>query len=108
MLLAKALVKAGYEVCYNAKNGKEAVEMYRQFTPELVFMDINMPVMDGLEASGHIFKLSGQLNREVRIIMLSAVGDDEVVKQAKDLGIKTFLVKPFDDYKIISAIARAE
>lgn len=108
MLLTKALTKAGYEVCRDAKNGKEAVDMYRQLAPELIFMDINMPIMDGLEASGRIFEISRQMNHDVRIIMLSAVGDDEVVKKAKALGIKTFLSKPFDDYKIISAISRAE
>lgn len=108
MLLTKALVKAGYEVCRDAKNGKEAIDMYRQLAPDLIFMDINMPIMDGLEASGHIFEISRQQGRAVQIIMLSAVGDDEVVKKAKALGIKTFLNKPFDDYKIISAISRAD
>ncbi len=108
MLLTKALTKAGYEVCHDAKNGKEAVDMYRQLNPDLIFMDINMPVMDGLEASGHIFEIGRQNDRAVRIIMLSAVGDDEVVKKAKALGINTFLNKPFDDYKIISALSRAD
>jgi two-component system chemotaxis response regulator CheY len=64
-------------------------------------MDITMPVMDGLEASGEILKMDPQ----ARIIMLSAMGDEQIVNRAKELGIDNFLKKPFNDYKIISAIS---
>ena len=76
--------------------------MYKSLKPDLVFMDITMPIMDGLEAA----KLIKELDPQARIIMLSAMGDDEIVGQAKELGIDIFLKKPFDDYKIISAISK--
>lgn len=101
-LLGKALEKYGYEVCGNAKNGREGVELYKSLKPDLVFMDITMPIMDGLEA----VKLIKEFDPQAKIIMLSAMGDDEIVKQAKELGIDIFLKKPFDDYKIISAISK--
>ncbi len=101
-LLGKALEKHGYEVCGNAKNGREGVELYKSLKPDLVFMDITMPIMDGLEA----VKLIKEFDPQAKIIMLSAMGDDEIVKQAKELGIDIFLKKPFDDYKIISAISK--
>lgn len=75
--------------------------MYQSLKPDLVFMDITMPVMDGLEASGEILKMDPQ----ARIIMLSAMGDEQIVNRAKELGIDNFLKKPFNDYKIISAIS---
>ena len=101
-LLAKTLEKNGYEVCGKAKNGREGVELFQALNPDLVFMDITMPIMDGLEAAGNI-KAN---NPNAKVIMLSAMGDEEVVQQAHSLGIDIFLKKPFDDYKIISAISK--
>ncbi|MFZ5985947.1 MAG: response regulator [Bacillota bacterium] len=101
-LLRKTLESNNYEVCGDARNGKEGVELYKSLDPDLVFMDITMPVMDGLEAARSI----KELNKSARIIMLSAMGDEEIVSQAKSIGIDIFLKKPFDDYKIISAISK--
>ncbi|MBC9783608.1 response regulator [Heliobacterium chlorum] len=101
-LLRKTLEKHGYEVAGDAMNGKEAVELFTQLSPDLVFMDITMPIIDGLEAA----KAIKSQQPTAKIIMLSAMGDEEIVSQAKALGIDIFLQKPFDDYKIISAIAK--
>ena len=101
IMLRKTLEKQGCTICGDAKNGKEGVEMFVALNPDIVFMDITMPVMDGIEAVKNI----REINKDVRIIMLSAMGDDEIVKQVKDLGVHIFLKKPFDDYKIISAIS---
>lgn len=100
-LMQKVLEKNGYEICGNAMNGKEGVEMFQALHPDLVFMDISMPVMNGIEATEGIKKV----NPDSKIIMLSAMGDDEIIAEAKKMGIDVFLKKPFDDYKIISAIA---
>lgn len=103
-LLRKTLESHGYEVCGDARNGKEGVELYKSLLPDLVFMDITMPIMDGLEAARGIKADHPDAN----IIMLSAMGDEEIVSQAKALGIDIFLKKPFDDYKIISALSKLE
>lgn len=108
VLLTKTLAKAGYEVCGDAKNGKEAVELYKKLAPDIIFMDINMPVMDGLEAAKNILEFCKQVNGSVKIIMLSAIGDDAVLMKARALGISIFLNKPFNDYKIISAVSRTD
>ena len=100
-LLTKALEKHGYQVCGNAKNGKEGVELYALEKPDIVFMDITMPIMDGLEA---VREIRGK-DDQAKIIMLSAMGDQEVMDEAKDLGVQTFLKKPFNEYKIISALS---
>ncbi len=101
-LLRRTLEKHGYEVCGDAKDGREGVQMYQSLRPDLVFMDITMPIMDGLEAAKKI----KEIDPEARIIMLSAMGDEDIMGQAQELGIDIFLKKPFDDYKIISAISR--
>lgn len=101
-MLRKTLESHDYEVCADAQNGKEAVELYEKHKPDLVFMDITMPVMDGLAASRSI-KAS---DSNARIIMLSAMGDEEILQEAESIGIDIFLKKPFNDYKIVSAISK--
>ncbi|MCX7747656.1 MAG: response regulator [Clostridia bacterium] len=101
-LLRKTLENHGYEVCGDAKNGKEGLELYKALSPDLVFMDITMPLMDGLECARNI----KEVNSHAKIIMLSAMGDEEIVSEAKGIGIDIFLKKPFDDYKIISALSK--
>lgn len=100
-LLRKTLEAQGYEICGDAKNGREACSLYESLKPDLVFMDITMPVMDGIEATKEIM---GKYPN-AKIIMLSAMGDDDIVESAKSLGVHTFLKKPFNDYMIMSAIS---
>lgn len=103
-LLRRMLEKSGFEICGDAKNGKEGVEMFEETSPDLVFMDVTMPIMDGIEAASIIKRK----NKRSKIIMLTAMGDDEIIEQARVIGVDIFLKKPFDDYKIISAIAKLE
>lgn len=100
-LLKKTLDKYNYSVLATATNGRDGVEQYKKLTPDIVFMDINMPIMDGLTAATQI----KSVNPDAKIIMLSAIGDEASAKVINDLGIKISIQKPFDDYKIISAIS---
>lgn len=100
MLLKKALEKHGHKICGDAKNGKEGVELYKTLQPDVVFMDITMPIMDGLECTKNI----KTINPDAKVIMLSAMGDEELIKEAKQAGVTVFLKKPFDEYKIISTL----
>lgn len=101
-LLRKTLQANGYEVCGDAKNGKEGTELFEVLKPDLVFMDITMPVMDGITA----VKIIKTVNSDARVIMLTAMGDEDIMNQAKEAGANTFLKKPFNDYKIVSAISK--
>ena len=101
-LLKKTLVANGYEVCGDAKNGKEGTELFEELNPDLVFMDITMPVMDGITAAKSI----KAAHSDAHIIMLTAMGDEDIVSQAKEAGVDIFLKKPFNDYKIVSAISK--
>jgi two-component system chemotaxis response regulator CheY len=98
-----SLLPGSYEVCGHAKNGKEGAQLYFDLAPDLVTMDITMPIMDGLSASREILSKDSQ----ARIVMLSAMGDDQLIKEAKALGIKVFLRKPFKAEALAAALAKA-
>jgi two-component system chemotaxis response regulator CheY len=84
------LERAGFEIVAEAANGREAVKLYRQYKPDIVFMDITMPEMTGIEAIVEIRKVfSG-----ARIIVCSAMGQESMVIDAIKAGAVDFIVKP--------------
>jgi two-component system chemotaxis response regulator CheY len=91
MMLREILRDAGYEVVAEANNAKEAIKTYQEVKPDLVTMDIIMPGMSGLEAARAIIKLDPR----AKIIMVSAMGQQELVKESLDAGASDFVVKPF-------------
>jgi two-component system chemotaxis response regulator CheY len=99
-LLRNMLEKKNYVICGDAMNGNEAIEMYQRLLPDLIFMDITMPYMDGLTAAEAIKKI----NSGAKIVMLSAEDHDEHREKAEQLGINVFVKKPFDDDTIAQAI----
>ena len=102
MMLRRILEQAGHEIVGEASNGKEAVQQFRKCKPDLVTMDITMPIMDGLDSARLIVKS----DPAAKIIMLSAMGDEELMKSAKDIGIRVFLQKPFKSDEMMKAIAQ--
>lgn len=100
MMLKKILTDNGHEVVAEAANGKEAVQAYRQFQPELTTMDITMPKMDGIEA----VKLIHEENPLSRIIMVTAIGQRAVITDALKAGASDFIVKPFDPNQVIDTV----
>lgn len=91
-LMKKFLESEGLVICASAKNGKEAVDFFKQHNPDLTFMDITMPIMDGIEALREIKAVSPG----AKVVMLSAMGDEEITNEAKALGATLFLQKPFN------------
>ncbi len=82
-------VESDIEVIGEAENGREAVEMANRFSPDVVVMDIAMPLLNGLEATRQILKS----NPKMKIFILSAHGDDAYVNQARSIGASGFLIK---------------
>lgn len=101
MRCAKLLTENGYSVD-EAENGQEAVEKYQAIKPDLVLMDITMPVMDGLAAVTEIRKI----DPDAKIVMCSALGQQNTVMSAIKAGAKDFIVKPYQPEKILSTIKR--
>lgn len=102
MMIKDILTKNGYTVAGEAENGVKAVEKYNEVKPDLVLMDITMPEMDGIEA---LRKIKEQDPSAV-VVMCSAMGQQAMVAQAIQYGAKDFVVKPFEESRILAAIDR--
>lgn len=79
-----------YEICGEAANGQEAVELYKELDPDAVTMDINMPVMDGVDALKQILAY----DKNARIVMLTSEGQRKTVIDAIKVGARGYIVKP--------------
>lgn len=100
MMIKDTLSKNGYADIIEASNGQIAVENYKAEKPDLVIMDITMPVMDGLQALKEIKKIDANAS----IIMCSAMGQEAMVVDALKNGAKDFIVKPFKADRIMKTV----
>src|SRR5947199_4264866 len=100
--LKALLERAGFEVCAEAKDGQEAVELARREQPDLAVLDVKMPRLDGIEAARRILD-----ERPIPIVMLTAYGQDELVSRALEAGVFGYLVKPFREQDLLPAIRTA-
>lgn len=103
MMLKDILSKEGYEVVGEAANGLDAIEKFSSLKPDLVTMDITMPEKDGLQALKEIKKMDSG----ARVVMCSAMGQQEMVIDAVQSGAKDFIVKPFQGDRVLEAIKKA-
>src|SRR5437016_2169496 len=100
--LRELLEGAGFEVCAEARDGAEAVELARSELPDLAIMDVKMPRLDGIEAARRILD-----ERPIPIVILTAYGQDELVSRAVEAGVFGYLVKPFREQDLLPAIHAA-
>ncbi|MDR0671592.1 MAG: response regulator [Oscillospiraceae bacterium] len=103
MMVKEVLTKNGFEVVGEAENGAQAVEKYRELSPDLVIMDITMPELNGIEA----LKKIRSVNAAAKVIMCSAMGQQAMVIEAIQAGAKDFIVKPFQADRVCEAIRKA-
>ena len=102
MVVKDTLTKNGFTDLYEAADGVEAVEKYKEVQPDLVIMDITMPNMDGLEA----LKTIKAQYPDAKIIMCSAMGQEAMVVEAIKLGALDFIVKPFKPDRILQTVKK--
>jgi two-component system, response regulator PdtaR len=100
--LRNLLEDAGHEICAEARDGAEAVQLAREHEPDLAILDVKMPHLDGIEAAKRILD-----ERPIPIVMLTAYGQDELVSRAVEAGVFGYLVKPFRESDLLPAIATA-
>ena len=97
--LKEMLEEEGFEVVAEVADGASAVRLTRELTPDLVILDIKMPVMDGLQAAEEIAK-----DRLAAILILTAFSQRELVEQARRAGAMAYLVKPFQKHDLLPAV----
>src|SRR5918994_770013 len=100
--LRDLLVRSGFEVVTEAKDGEEAVALARSEAPDLAILDVKMPRLDGIEAARRILD-----ERAIPIVMLTAYGQEELVSRAVEAGVFGYLVKPFRESDLLPAIHTA-
>lgn len=100
--IKNTLTKNGYEVIGEAENGRVGVEKFKELSPDIVTMDITMPELSGLDALKEIM----QINPAAKVVMVSAMGQEAMVRDAILSGAKGFIVKPFKEDGIISALKK--
>lgn len=99
ILLLEVFATEGYET-FQAANGRSALEIVRAHTPDLVLLDMKIPGMDGLE----ILKKIKEINVSIKVIMMTAYGELDMIKEATDLGALMHFTKPFDIDELRSAV----
>jgi AmiR/NasT family two-component response regulator len=97
--LAEMLSEAGYEVVGQASDGEQAVALATSLKPDIVIMDVKMPVMDGISAAEQIGK-----ERLCPVVMLTAFSQTELVERARDAGVMAYIVKPFTASDVTPAL----
>jgi len=100
--LRTLLESAGFEVCAEARDGEEAVELARSVEPDLAVLDVKMPPLDGIEAARLILD-----ERPIPIVIVSAYTEQSLVERAAEAGVFGYLSKPFREEDLLPAIATA-
>ena len=100
--LGQILTSEGYEIVATAADGKEGVDKYKELCPnvDIVTMDITMHRMDGITALEQIMAF----DKNARVVMVSALGKEELVKKSLLLGAKNYIIKPLDRKKVLERI----
>ena len=98
--LKDILEKCDCEVIAMAENGAQAVSKYKELKPDLVTLDILMPQLNGFET----LKMLRVLDPDVKVIMVTSISSQENVLKCKDLGANYYLIKPFEETKVIETI----
>ncbi len=100
--LVELLIGEGYDVVGEASDGEEALRLARELEPDLVVMDVKMPIMDGITAASAIAE-----DRIAPVVMLTAFSQRELVDRAREAGAMAYVVKPFDASDVVPAIELA-
>ena len=100
MDVLEILEEAGYNVVGQAGDGFDAVELCRKYKPDLVIMDVKMPLLDGIQAS----KVINEENLAGGVLLLTAYSDKNFISQATNVGVLGYLVKPIVEKSLIPAV----
>ncbi|WP_010300579.1 response regulator [Kurthia senegalensis] len=98
--IKRMIAGQGFDVIGEAENGEEAIEQYKKLHPDIVTMDITMPIKNGLEATKAIY----EYDKNAKIVVITAVGQQKNVVKALKNGAKDFMTKPFDQQQLLHVL----
>ncbi len=101
-IIKDAAKAAGWEIVGEAENGQQAVERFAETHPDAVTLDLVMPEYDGLHALRGIF----EINPDACVLVVSALNQKDVLKEAFKLGAADFMIKPFDKKALVETLDR--
>jgi two-component system chemotaxis response regulator CheY len=101
--LREIFTEAGYQVVGEAADGAEACDLYLKLRPDLVTMDMVMPTMSGIDATRRIVKM----DPAARVVIISAMGQENLVMEAINVGAKDYILKPFTAMDVLKTVERA-
>jgi len=104
-MLSDIFIKDGHTIVGEAENAKEAIEKYKELKPDIVTMDIIMPEIDNINAIKAVKEICNN-NANAKVLMVSAMGQQELVVESIQAGAKDFIVKPFQPSNISAAVER--
>src|SRR3972149_8069366 len=100
MIIKGVLESNGFQIAGEAKNGREALDKYKELKPDAVTMDIVMPEVDGIQGLKDILAY----DKNARVVMISAIDQRDALQAALLSGACDFVVKPFEDDRMVSAL----
>lgn len=102
LILNDLLVYHNFEIAGSASNGREGIEKYKELNPDIVILDVMMPGVNGLQTLKTILSI----NPKAKVIMLTALGQIQQVKQFIQAGARDYIVKPFDIERVVDGIQK--
>lgn len=102
-IIGQQLKAEAYEICGEAENGADGLQLYKELSPDVVTLDINMPVMDGLET----LKRMLIYDKNAKIVMLTSEGQKQIVVECIAKGAKDYIVKPPNKAKVCEKVKKA-
>lgn len=105
-MVVDILKKGGYQDFVEAKDGKDAIEKINSESVDLILLDIIMPELDGMGVLKELNKRKDAGNPVPKVVVISAVGQEEMIEKARNLGVTDYLVKPFEEEKVLEVVKK--
>ena len=100
--IKEMLLKCGITTVHEATNGYDAVDLFKKHKPDIVTLDVSMDILDGFEALKQIM----EYDPNAKVIMISSISQDIIIKSAIEIGASNYIVKPFSQEQITTAVKR--
>jgi len=98
----RSILENDFNIVGEASNGKDGIELYSSLNPDFLTLDISMPEMNGLDALKNLISA----HPDAKIIIVSAVGQKQIVFEALSMGAKDFIIKPFEPERVLKSVKR--